>query len=775
MDTPVASPEAPGARDGTPDRPAPTPTHRRGNGTLLLFSITIFLAAALVFLIQPMIARKLLPLYGGSPSVWNTSLVFFQAALLAGYAFAHASSTFLGRRRQLGVQIAVLAVPLLFLPLALPDNAAPDAGSSPAMWLLYVLAITVGVPYFAVATASPILQRWFSQLDHPQAHDPYFLYAAGNAGSLLGLLAYPAFVEPAFDLDDQSLLWAVGYALFVVAMLGCAVLLLHSSVPAAAALRSSRTGAGLLAASAPPLSWRQRGSTIGLAAIPSAMIVGVTTYLTTDVASVPFLWALPLALYLLTFVLAFSNSSLGSTRFAGWGLALTAAAIALQDHFVYLPIWMRLLEFLFLLFCAAMLAHGRIAASRPHTDRLTEFYLLLSLGGVFGGALAALAAPVVFNSTIDFQLLLVLALLIRMPRRARQESISPQPVSPRTFPMLMRNVGGWLPLGIAAIAAAATISLDQAKPGLEMWLVGVAMLVALAITSRHPVRYALVIALFLLPVKLDVDGTVMKRERNFFGVITVSQANGLHVLRHGTTLHGSEKWVGKGRGEPTAYYSRTSPIGDALTRLQVKRPFRQVGVIGLGAGAIAAYGEPGQKYTFIEIDPDVVAVAKNPKYFSYLHDSKADVRVLVGDGRLRLRELPDDSLDLLVLDAFSSDAIPVHLLTLEAVQLYRSKLSERGVLMIHVSSNYLDLSPVVARIAQELGMFPIIRADAHKDAKTGQNGSVWMAVGEDIDHLEAFAGGEWGSLPDASTTQLWSDDHVNVLNNIVWGNGGWVL
>jgi hypothetical protein len=737
-----------GARDLTPA--ASALTSRSGSWTLALYGTAIFLAAALVFAVQPMVAKMLLPHFGGTPAVWIVSLVFFQTALLCGYAFAHCSLRILGVRRQSFLQLALLLLPLVALPIAVSADAGP--GENPHLGLLLALLAAAGLPFFAVTTASPVLQRWFSACGDGASRDPYFLYAAGNAGSLLGLLAYPILIEPLLTLPEQARLWTAGYAVFVVLAAFCTLRLLAAAAPASVAVEA-RT-------EAPPLGRLTALRWIGMAALPSSLMVATTSYLSTDIAAVPLLWVIPLALYLLSFVVAFARSSPLSLTTISWATVVSSLlVIASLLPIVQLPIWTVVSIHGANLFFVALLVHRRLAIERPPAERLTQFYLLLSFGGVCGGAFSALVAPAIFSTIAEYPITIVLALLLRPgPRR---------PVPGRGF--LRRNADLLLPFAfLAAIlgAAKAMPTGGSAGPVLlgALLLSGVA---ALALFAARPVRFALGVGALLLIATLPP--TSLHSERTFFGVLRVEEKGDRHVLVSGTTVHGAQSFAPGRQREPASYYVREGPLGQLFQALDGRA--RSVAVIGLGAGGASVYGRKGDHWTFYEIDEAVARIAANPGYFTYLRDAKADMRVVIGDGRLKLAEAPNGSYDLFVLDAFSSDSVPVHLLTREAVQLYLRKLSPDGVMAFHISNRYLDLRPVISGNARSLGLpglsqsYVVTRAAADDGAAS----SIWVLVARNVAALGKLADDpRWKRLDTGPGQPVWTDEFSNILSVVRW-------
>ncbi len=722
-----------------------------GSLTLWLYGAAIFTGASLVFVIQPMVAKMLLPSFGGTPAVWAISLVFFQGVLLAGYSFAHVSIRLFGVRRQPFVQLVLLLLPLIALPIGLPANAAPGAGHDPNLWLLWVLAIAAGLPFFVITTASPVLQRWFSASGHSASRDPYFLYAAGNVGSLLGLLAYPTLIEPRLTLTEQAQMWTIAYAVFVVLAALCAMRVLATP----AALVPERAAP----VAAAPIAWRVKLRWIGMAAIPSALMIGTSTYLSTDVAAVPLLWVIPLALYLLSFVVAFgrrsrlsleaiSRSTVATSLAVAGALLVIALAPELQ-----LPIWLLVLVHGANLFFIALLVHRRLATERPPAERLTEFYLLLSVGGVIGGAFSALLAPQIFSTVAEYPLAIVLALLLRPgPFRARPGA-------------LRRYADILLPFAVLVGILAAAKALPEDGNG-RLALLGAVGVVALF--ARRPMRFALGVAALLLITAIPKASLVS--DRSFFGVMRVIQDGPRHVLFHGTTVHGVESYAPGQLDVPLAYYTRPGPIGQVFAAYGPS--FRRVAAVGLGSGALAAYGRPGERFTFYEIDPAMARIASDPRYFTFVHDSKARVRIVIGDGRLELMKAPPHSFDLIVLDAFSSDSVPVHLLTKEAGSLYLSKLRPGGLIAFHISNRYFDLEPVIGGIARSLHLVGLYQAHMPSAAarSAGAAYSQWVVVSRDPGRLAPLIrSGKWQPLEEGSGDPVWTDQYSNILSVIRWG------
>lgn len=791
-----------------------------------LFTAAIFVAAFLLFLIQPLAARLVLPHLGGSPAVWTGTMMFFQIVLLAGYAYAHAISR-LRPAIQRVIHAVVLASCIPFLPLALAPWWSPG-GSVPVVALLVALAACVGVPFFAISSAGPLIQFWFSRTSHTRAHDPYFLYAASNAGSLLGLLAYPLVVEPALGLREQGWAWAAGYAVFVLLAAGCVGFVWHSArtKPAEPSRRSARsappppTSASLSAAGSPLITWTQRLTWIALAAAVSSLSLGATQFITTDIAAVPLLWVLPLAIYLITFIVAFS-------RFAALGervgrLLLPIAAVAVTATImlrIVHPFVLLATLHLLALAVAGLACHGRLSGLRPHAARLTEYYLLVSIGGALGGVFNALVAPTIFSVVLEYPIALAACcgLLAIRPASAARRAASGTPLGRMLSRFAPTKIG--LP-GASPRAAAAPSTEPRSTPLLRPVLIVTAcvlalagyMLLAEAVIGHYKVRdlllirlatvwvpCAIALATFARPLILaglivllagqatmfpitisEVPHRIEYIERSFFGVHMIVMrppletgpdtppVPPLRMLRHGTTVHGQQWFDQARRFEPLSYYSRPGPVGDAFTRMDPR--LSAVAVIGLGAGTVAAYGRASLEFDFFEIDRTVARLASNPSVFTYLSDSASHTRIIIGDGRLRLADQPTGRYDLIILDAFSSDAIPVHLLTLEAMEVYRSHLAPGGALLVHVSNRHFDLLPPLRRAAAALGL-----AGAHRYHQlemtdqiiTGYQTSSWVLLTPDNELAAALVAHDgWRPLGPTDGRPAWTDDHANVLESL---------
>ncbi len=739
---------------------------------LVIFSGAMFVSATLLFLVQPMFTKMVLPLLGGTPAVWNTCMVFYQAALLAGYLYAHAATRVLGVRRQAVFHLVLLLPIILTLPIGMAQGWTPPAAGNPIPWLLMVLLVSVGLPFFVISTTAPMLQKWFAHTRHAAAQDPYFLYGASNLGSMLALLGYPLLVEPYLRLADQARVWAGGYGVLVGLITVCAVMLWRS--PAAPTVDlSPRTmvPSPLVASSAPvanPLNVGRRLWWILLAFAPSSLLLGVTSYLSTDIAAVPLLWVVPLAIYLLTFVLVFSRKPILSHRL-----------MVLLQPFLVIPlavlfflrletgIWMLFPVHLAAFFLMAMVCHGELMKYRPGPSHLTEFYLWMSVGGVLGGLFNALVAPTTFQAVIEYPLVIVVACLLR-------PSLTSEVREPHS-----RLLDYLLPLALAVLLGGLVRILFESHSSLRV--MGIIILACLGgvycYSFRHrPLRFGLGVGAIMLAGVLFIpaQGEALYTVRNFFGILQVKQdpEGHYHLLTHGTTLHGAQSLDPGRRREPLTYYHRTGPLGQLFAAYSGKDAKGQVAVIGLGTGTIACYGCRGQHFIFYEINPAVESIARNPRFFTFLEDCPAKVDIVLGDARLSLRQAPPSGYNLIILDAFSSDAIPIHLVTREALRLYLAKLKEGGILAFHISNNYLDLRPVLGKLASDAGLTCLEQTDqilSQAEKKGRKSPSDWVVMARKPEDLAKLAGDpRWLPLSGMSGGVVWTDDFSNILAVFKW-------
>lgn len=843
----------------------------------VLFAVTLFTSATLLFMVQPMVGKMVLPQLGGSPAVWNACMVFFQALLLLGYLYAHHVSAKYTPRGQwllhcvvLGLPLAAFTIAVLFgsrnSPIAIAESLAPSGNSSPILSVLLLLTVAIGVPFFVVSTSAPLLQKWFTCTGHPSARDPYFLYSASNLGSMISLLGYPLFIEPHLTIVGQAWVFAIGFAILAVMIAVCGFAAANPiAVPPSVAKQekpqtknNQSTGQGIDAnkpvpAPAPvtsgesPPSLARKVKWVALAFVPSSLMLGVTFYMTTDIASIPLLWVLPLALYLITFIIAFA-------WLPGWFRIVVgnfAPVMILLLVFVILTGvtsgWIGLTLFLHLstFFAAALMCHYELARDRPSPQFLTGFFLLMSVGGVLGGIFNSLLAPVIFPHAYEYRLVLILACLMvpklldsensetqanrkekvsgilrQTPERQQKLSLALDFV----FPILMgvgfyymRQLAGaeWFLKMCESIRKNTSISINMTQ---IMMIYAVPIMICFFFVDR-PLRFALCVAAILGPTTYQEEGSdSIHSERSFFGILKISENTHLqrpmwrgedgkvvgsaeltfHRLVHGTTLHGIQiykmennvfdmfqaltalnPWdnlavVGANqsfniREEPLTYYHRTGPVGSMFHELRIRKGGADAkadfAMVGLGTGSASCYALKGQNITFYEIDPTVKKlVDETQDYFTYTHDARqrgAHLEIHMGDARLQLKEDVDRKYALLLVDAFSSDSIPVHLLTKEAVELYLNRMTDDGILALHISNKFVRLEPVVSAIARDLGLTARVWSDddAEKGEKPGKTASSWVALARKPEHLGHIYT-ELGDLPFALNPDAKGNDKL---------------
>jgi hypothetical protein len=752
--------------------------------SLILFSLTSFLGAILLFSVEPMIGKMALPLFGGTPAVWNTCLVYFQVILLCGYLWSGQIAVTRGVEHQQvsRAYLAALAVLLVLGYLGLPIGlGVPErtTGNNPAMALLVILWGSTALPLIMVATTSPLVQRWFAVTGHSRAHDPYFLYAASNAGSLSALLSYPFVIEPNLSLAVQTHLWRLGFLILAISLMACGLVARRlgrsrqdpaiEPGPWIGGPDGGLPGAG--GSSGPP-HVRLRLRWLVLVFIPSSWLMGVTTYLTTDLAAMPLLWVIPLAIYLLSFIIAFAGSSSWLVRLAPRALPILVVPLVLVMTAGFVQAyWMPLHLLTFL--AGAVACHGALARLRPPARYLSTFYVTLAFGGLLGGTFNALIAPVIFSRLIEYPMAVVLACLVA-PGMGKLQ--------------VARGWKEWRDdLLLSGIVFLLTAVLTTNQAGLASSLTGVVCVMAASglglyscvTAGRMPARFALVAGAVLAAGGLSQgpSGRLLHVERNFFGMVRVTEdrEQKLHRLFHGNTLHGQQSLEPSLSREPSTYYTRSGPIGQLFDALlpRLDRPDTCVAVVGLGAGTLAVYALPVQRWSFYEIDPAMERIARDPRYFTYLRDSEAQsLDIVLGDARLRLRDAPEHAYQLIILDAFSSDSLPVHLITREAIRLYRSKLAEGGVLVFNLSNRYMDLDPVMGRQAEDAGLVCRIGYDTSLSAEERQAGkqpSIWAVMGATDGDLGTLATDSRWRLPTLRpNARAWTDDYSDLARYLHW-------
>jgi uncharacterized membrane protein len=731
---------------------------------LIVYTVSIFVSALLLFSVQPLFTKMILPRLGGSPAVWSIAMVFFQSLLLFGYTYAHYLMTIRNRVIPVIVHLTLLIIALLTLPLAIGESWSSPPESGYALWLSGLFAVTIGLPFFALAANNPLLQAWFVRAGHPAARDPYFLYASSNIGSFLALLSYPALLEPMLSLRMQNLLWTCGYGLLIVLIAGCGILLLRA--PPCQTLEST-TGA----AAAPAINWASRGRWVFLAAVPSGLLIAVTAHISTDVAAAPLLWVLPLSVYLLTWVLVFQARPLLPHR-----LMLLLQPLAIVSVIMLLAggternLFVLLGGHLFCFFVIAMACHGELARTRPPAQHLTGFYVALSLGGMVGGLFAGLIAPFSFSWIAEYPILVALAALCRPGNQA------PAPRWGRWYWGALTLLAVML-IAPSYLSAEAAQYLDHFRMPIII-AVAIAAMIAAIILKVGRWKFAATIGLALLLIRiLPGDRGHVETVRSFFGVhkIVATTDGRYHLLMHGTTVHGAEKVLNDdgtpvtGRPEAISYYYKESGMGRAIAAVRARKggPLRAA-VIGLGSAALTCASQPGENWKFFEIDQAIVDIARDPKRFSFIQKCHPDLQPVMGDARLTFAKEPDGVYDLIVVDAYSSDAIPVHLATREAMTIYKSKLAPHGAIVVHVSNRHLELASVIVGIADANNLKSWVYFDnPRRETEYILANNVVISAGDESDVGEIAYGDAWKAASPDKLQRVWTDDYCNILG-AVW-------
>lgn len=693
-------------------------------------------------------------------------MVFFQAMLLAGYIYTHKSISWLGVKRQATLHAVILFLPLLSLPLAIPNGWFPPTDKSPVLWLLMLMTVSAGFPFFVVSANAPMLQKWFSNTSHKAGEDPYFLYVASNLGSMFALIGYPFFMELKFKLVDQSYLWMISYLILVMFILSCAIFLWRSPVLIAKSIPKENINSLL------PLSLKARW--VLLSMIPSSLMLSVTTYLSTDIASVPLLWVVPLAIYLLSFVLVFARKPIFSHK-----LMVKIMPIMVLPVMIYILseqakiIWLTFLLHLLTLFVVCMVCHGELAKTRPAVAHLTEFYLWISFGGFLGGLFNALIAPVIFKTVIEYPLALVFACLLR-PNLSSEKESSQKKKLDFILPIA---------LGIFCFILFYGFHTFDMKPD---WLSNLLTFGLPAILcysfAKRPIRFGIGVGIILMVSTLCINAkaNVLYTARSFFGVHRVVldseekySREKCHYLVHGRILHGAQSINPARRHEPLTYYYKTGPIGQLFTAFQNDKTKSKIAVIGLGTGSLIGYARVDQSWTFYEIDPAVKQIANNEKLFTFLKDCYGKYNIVLGDGRLSVKKAPDHFYDIFVLDAFSSDSTPTHLITKEAIKLYLDKLSSNGVLAFHISNQYLNLEPILGNLASDAGLTAYVQFDTSitpEEKNFGKKPSKWVIMARKKEDFGKLVNDKrWKPLTYNPKFPIWSDDFSNILSIFNWG------
>ncbi|WP_417432638.1 fused MFS/spermidine synthase [Kiloniella sp.] len=752
--------------------------------TRYLFILTLCCSAFLLFLIQPMFTKLVLPLLGGAPAVWNTAMIFFQSMLLAGYLYAHFLSSTFRLKNQLIIHLLLMAVALLFLPIAIPAEHNTPSEGWPSLWLLSLFSLAIGLPFFIVSANAPLLQDWFRSSGDTEAHDPYFLYAASNVGSITALVAYPLFIEIQFGLKTQTWLWSYGFIALLLLIFTCGIALRPNRKSLEISEQQKETNDDHTTPSLKSyIKW------IILAFVPSALLLSVTNKITTDLLSTPLLWVFPLILYLLTFVIVFSRRPIIPHRFteklAPYCLILIIffnVSVTHANTVLYFA-----LGNLFCFFILALYFHGLLAATRPHAKYLTNFYIAMSFGGVLGGIFIGLIAPIAFTDIYEYVILLVVAAFLMPTKTTTLVAIIKSRIGAKAQSYRADIIFSLCLIGLLLIGR--EVGTESVGSKLVSVVVLTLFLLIMLEGVGRPLRLALTvtIGLFIIPFLLGSHRDILFQERSFFGVYAVketitneenknSSAQVAHIAKHGTTIHGIQV---KGSLEPQSYYHQESGLGKLFEAYNTNdEKVQSIGAIGLGAGTAICYRQAGQNWTFFEIDPLVETMARNPKFFSYMQECAQETEVIIGDARLSLKNIPDASYDLLIADAFSSDAIPLHLMTKEAFDLYKKKVKDNGIIILHISNRYFDLEHVVAATAKASGltsrMYNYTRQERDVTEHPLRYSATWVALAQNVETLndlipitnqtgnKALRG--WSELSVKETDEPWTDDYSNVLS-----------
>lgn len=714
--------------------------------TRRLFTLCAFMSAFLLFLVQPMVAKLILPELGGSPSVWITVMLFFQLLLLGGYAYVHFTTQKLSLNMQRLVHVALAAGALYFLPLALNTDIPVDRNEMPVSWLLVSLAYTIGVPFFVLSASAPLLQRRFGTSNDPDAANPYFLYSAGNAGSLIALLSYPFLIEPLVTLGQQRLSWSILYMVFF-ALLILADWRTRNLANSAIAITANNLKSDI--------PFKRKILWVFLGFIPSSLMLALTSYITTDIAAMPLLWIIPLALYLLSFILVFAKK-MPTYEPCKKHIALILTLLTILLMLTTRPGIETIAAHILLFFMICIFCHGKLAESKPDIHGLTGYYLCMSLGGALGGIFNAIIAPALFTFAIEYQLTIILAGIAF--------AITGDPGSKLNISDFIISAG----LAVV-IWLSSTLTFPDAVKLLMVGIKLIAIIMMFRFGYNRPQRFALTLALILsitILVPASNAGTILHRERNFFGVSKVSENKelGYHAYLHGTTLHGMQSTrPGEQMDVVSYYYIIPQELLPALPEETREKP---IAVVGIGAGTLACAALPHQQMDMYDIDPAVIHIATNPHYFTYLRDCPGKRKIILGDARLTLKEAPAQRYGVMLMDAYSSDALPIHLLTREALAIYRKALAPHGVIAFHISNQHMDLAPVIATLAEDARMQAYYRKNIVSPAQHRLYASnMWMVLAESKEDLGTLdTSKEKWRLIKPERKILWTDDFSNILS-----------
>ncbi|WP_174826754.1 transporter [Ruegeria arenilitoris] len=712
---------------------------------VISFCASIFVSASLLFFVQPLFAKLVLPKIGGTPAVWTTAMLFFQLMLILGYLYAHMLTRWFTLRWQLVTHLALWLLALGFLPLATQEGWRFDSSQSIALQTLLLFAAGVGVPFAVLSANAPLLQAWYSRSGGPSANDPYFLYAASNVGSLLALLAFPLIADPFYGARDISLFWSIGFVVFGVLLATSGVIALRGAPDMT--LAQEQRGKST------PLNAKTIATWVFIAFVPSSLMLATTTKLSIDLGSIPLIWVVPLATYILTFILAFAKrqpNTLESLKIPVLFAMAIGVALLFRLGTAQLPL-AAMLVYIPLLYLVAMFAHRLLYEMRPPAEHLTTFYLALSVGGACGGLFNSIIAPAVFDREIEFALTLLAAgglfLIQSGTFNLRKALLGVAVAAPLAFLLSKLNEGN----------ATDTNTLPT--------IVSTVLVAGVLLCFRNtPTRMAAALLVLLVPTLIPTTD-VHFRDRSFFGTHAVYDRDGFRVYKNGTTIHGGQRLTAPGiRPVGSSYYHPDGPMAEVLTS-EYGQTSDKIGIVGLGTGALACYRQPHQTWEFFEIDETVDRIARDPALFTYMSDCASGSTTHLGDARIVLAH-QKFAFDIMVLDAYSSDAIPLHLITLEAIQTYMSQLNRDGTLVFHISNKYYDLAPQLARAADTLGLHAAIKwGTVDEEAqRQGAANSLVAILSRDEYRIDAFVDTRgWHPLI-ADGQSAWTDDKANLLS-----------
>ncbi len=712
-----------------------------------LFTLAIFTSASLLFFVQPLFTRLVLPYIGGAPAVWTTAMLFFQTALIAGYLYAHLLTRHVPVRLQLGLHLALWAAALFFLPLAIPESWSYDASASTAWQTLTLYAIGVGVPFTFLSANAPLIQAWYAKSGGASADDPYFLYGASNLGSLLALLAFPLVAEPLFGMTQIGWGWAAGFGALGILLLACGLTARRDTARAAGPI----VGAHI---SDDP-SLRDMARWAVLAFIPSSMMLGITSRISTDLGSFPLVWVIPLALYLLTFVLVFSQKSVFTPqrlRPAFMVALVTLVALSSAVGLVHLN-WAKSAFLAFAFFITALMAHRVLYERRPDKAHLTVFYLVMSVGGALGGLFNSILAPLIFKDIYELSVVVALASVLLLVGSVR---FTPREATLGLAVGVLALLPGYLGILLAPLSYGVLTAVALAA----------ILLLGLGFLNHRGTAPVVAVCLVLSGGHYIQRTEAIHRDRSFFGTHSILEYDKRRIYKNGTTIHGAE-WIADldgGRPEPLTYYHVDGPMGQIMSSPRADDA-KSIGIVGLGLGSLACYAQPGQNWHFYEIDKTVDAIARNPAYFTFMSSCGQEAVTHLGDARIVLAQQPQMKFDILVIDAYGSDAVPIHLTTTEAMALYRDRLTPGGLLVFHISNRFYDIDIPLGRGAEALGMRAMFQ---HHDEpgirEKGALPSVVVAMTTDDTAITDLASDtRWRRL-ESDGGPLWTDDYANLLS-----------